>query len=115
MAEPNFVSSFAHGDYVYFTFREISIEHMNCGKVLVIYIFLCLYYNEYIKITLIFDFECLIWKFYISSLSAIDGVLEDRPSVQEGFWRSAQVALRLDFVPQGAAQLLRRRGLSVLL
>lgn len=30
---PNFVSSFAHGDYVYFTFRETAVEFMNCGKV----------------------------------------------------------------------------------
>lgn len=30
---PNFVSSFAHGDYVYFTFRETAVEYMNCGKV----------------------------------------------------------------------------------
>lgn len=29
---PNFVSSFAHGDYVYFTFRETAVEFMNCGK-----------------------------------------------------------------------------------
>jgi hypothetical protein len=27
------VSSFAHGDYVYFTFRETAVEYMNCGKV----------------------------------------------------------------------------------
>ena len=32
-AAPNFVSSFAHGDYVYFTFRETAVEYMNCGKV----------------------------------------------------------------------------------
>ena len=26
------MSSFAHGDYVYFTFRETAVEYMNCGK-----------------------------------------------------------------------------------
>lgn len=31
---PNFVSSFALGDYVYFFFREIAVEYMNCGKTL---------------------------------------------------------------------------------
>jgi len=29
---PDFTSSFAHGDYVYFTFRETAVEYMNCGK-----------------------------------------------------------------------------------
>ncbi|XP_065337676.1 semaphorin-1A [Cloeon dipterum] len=29
---PNFVSSFAHGDYVYFFFREGAVEYINCGK-----------------------------------------------------------------------------------
>jgi hypothetical protein len=38
-AAPNFVSSFAHGDYVYFTFREPAVEYMNCGKVSHFFIF----------------------------------------------------------------------------
>ncbi|KAK4297403.1 hypothetical protein Pmani_030179 [Petrolisthes manimaculis] len=29
---PNFVSSFALGDFVYFFFREIAVEYLNCGK-----------------------------------------------------------------------------------
>lgn len=32
-AAPNFVSSFALGDFVYFFFREIAVEYLNCGKV----------------------------------------------------------------------------------
>ncbi|XP_042210654.1 semaphorin-1A-like isoform X2 [Homarus americanus] len=31
---PNFVSSFALGDFVYFFFREIAVEYLNCGKTL---------------------------------------------------------------------------------
>lgn len=30
---PNFVGSFAFGDFVYFFFREAAIEYTNCGKV----------------------------------------------------------------------------------
>ncbi|XP_020291407.1 semaphorin-1A isoform X2 [Pseudomyrmex gracilis] len=29
---PNFVSSMAHGDFVYFFFRETAVEFINCGK-----------------------------------------------------------------------------------
>lgn len=32
-SDPNFVSSFALGDFVYFFFREIAVEYLNCGKV----------------------------------------------------------------------------------
>ncbi|KAJ8914769.1 hypothetical protein NQ315_013272, partial [Exocentrus adspersus] len=31
---PNFVSSMAYGDYIYFFFRETAVEYMNCGKVI---------------------------------------------------------------------------------
>ena len=31
---PNFVSSFRYGDHAYFLFREIAIEHINCGKII---------------------------------------------------------------------------------
>lgn len=30
---PHFVHSFAHGDFVYFFFRETAVEYINCGKV----------------------------------------------------------------------------------
>ena len=30
---PNFVSSFAYEDYVFFFYRETAVEYMNCGKV----------------------------------------------------------------------------------
>lgn len=30
---PNFVGSVAYGDYVFFFFTEIALEHMNSGKV----------------------------------------------------------------------------------
>ena len=30
---PDFVSSFALGDFVYFFFRETAVEYLNCGKV----------------------------------------------------------------------------------
>lgn len=30
---PNFVSSFAYQDYVFFFYRETAVEYMNCGKV----------------------------------------------------------------------------------
>lgn len=33
ISDPNFVSSFALGDFVYFFFREIAVEYLNCGKV----------------------------------------------------------------------------------
>ncbi|PBC28684.1 Semaphorin-1A [Apis cerana cerana] len=29
---PNFVSSFAYEDYVFFFYRETAVEYMNCGK-----------------------------------------------------------------------------------
>ena len=32
LAAPNFVSSFRYGEHVYFLFKEIAIEHINCGK-----------------------------------------------------------------------------------
>lgn len=31
--EPEFVGSFEDDHYVYFVFREIAVEFMNCGKV----------------------------------------------------------------------------------
>jgi len=31
--DPNFVSSFAFRDKVYFFFREMAVENINCGKV----------------------------------------------------------------------------------
>ncbi|XP_050313585.1 semaphorin-1A-like [Anthonomus grandis grandis] len=31
---PNFVSSVAFGDYIYFFFRETAVEFMNCGKII---------------------------------------------------------------------------------
>lgn len=31
--EPDFVSSYEIGDYIYFFFRETAIEYINCGKV----------------------------------------------------------------------------------
>jgi len=31
--DPNFVSSFVYNDKVYFFFREMAIENINCGKV----------------------------------------------------------------------------------
>lgn len=33
IAGPNFVSSFAYEDYVFFFYRETAVEYMNCGKV----------------------------------------------------------------------------------
>lgn len=33
IAAPNFVSSVADGDYVYFFLRETAVEYINCGKV----------------------------------------------------------------------------------
>lgn len=30
---PNFVSSLAYDDYVFFFYRETAVEYMNCGKV----------------------------------------------------------------------------------
>lgn len=30
---PQFVGSFEAGDFVYFVFREVAIEHINCVKV----------------------------------------------------------------------------------
>ncbi|XP_011154550.1 semaphorin-5B isoform X2 [Harpegnathos saltator] len=32
--DPQFVGSFEAEDYVYFLFREIAVEHMNCGKII---------------------------------------------------------------------------------
>jgi len=31
--DPNFVSSYEFGDKVYFFFREMAVENINCGKV----------------------------------------------------------------------------------
>lgn len=31
--EPNFVSAYEIGDYVYLFFRETAVEFINCGKV----------------------------------------------------------------------------------
>lgn len=31
--EPNFVSMYEIGNYVYVFFREVAIEYINCGKV----------------------------------------------------------------------------------
>lgn len=31
--EPNFVSSYEIGDFIYFFFRETAVEFINCGKV----------------------------------------------------------------------------------
>lgn len=31
--EPQFVGSFETSDYVYFLFREVAVEYINCGKV----------------------------------------------------------------------------------
>ncbi|KAI4488699.1 hypothetical protein M0802_011369 [Mischocyttarus mexicanus] len=36
---PNFVSSFAYEDYVFFFYRETAVEYMNCGKVSHRYLF----------------------------------------------------------------------------
>jgi len=33
VVEPNFVSSYEVGDYVYVFFRETAVEYINCGKV----------------------------------------------------------------------------------
>jgi semaphorin 6 len=30
---PNFVSSMAYEDYIFFFFRETAVEYINCGKV----------------------------------------------------------------------------------
>jgi len=35
--DPNFVSSFVYADKVYFFFREMAIENINCGKVSIIH------------------------------------------------------------------------------
>lgn len=35
VSEPNFVSSFELDNFIYFFFREIAIEFINCGKVCV--------------------------------------------------------------------------------
>jgi len=32
-AEPDFVSMYEIGNYVYIFFREVAIEYINCGKV----------------------------------------------------------------------------------
>ncbi|XP_077993050.1 semaphorin-5A-like isoform X2 [Glandiceps talaboti] len=32
LSEPNFVSSYEIGSYIYFYFRETAVEYMNCGK-----------------------------------------------------------------------------------
>ena len=32
-SEPNFVSTYEFGNFVYFFFREIAVEYINCGKV----------------------------------------------------------------------------------
>ena len=32
-AEPNFVSTYEIGDFIYFFFRETAVEYINCGKV----------------------------------------------------------------------------------
>jgi hypothetical protein len=33
VVEPDFVSMYEIGDYVYVFFREVAIEYINCGKV----------------------------------------------------------------------------------
>lgn len=33
VSDPNFVSSFVYSDNVYFFFREMAVENINCGKV----------------------------------------------------------------------------------
>lgn len=35
--DPNFVSSLEYKDYIFFFFREIAVEYINCGKVNNIY------------------------------------------------------------------------------
>lgn len=37
--DPNFVSSLEYKDYIFFFFREIAVEYINCGKVNNIYFF----------------------------------------------------------------------------
>jgi hypothetical protein len=36
LLDPNFVSAYEVKDYIYFFFREIAVEYINCGKVSVI-------------------------------------------------------------------------------
>ena len=33
MTEPDFVSAYEIGEYIYFFFRETAVEYINCGKV----------------------------------------------------------------------------------
>ena len=33
LPDPDFVSSTAEGDFVFFFFRELAVEYSNCGKV----------------------------------------------------------------------------------
>ena len=35
LTEPNFVSTYEIGDFIYFFFRETAVEYINCGKVVV--------------------------------------------------------------------------------
>ena len=50
IAAPDFTSSFAHGDYVYFTFRETAVEYMNCGKV-----------SHHSALICILEIICIMW------------------------------------------------------
>jgi len=48
VSEPNFVSSYEIGDFVYFFFRETAVEFINCGKVsLSVSLSVCLFFCQF--------------------------------------------------------------------
>lgn len=54
-SDPSFVSSLEYKDYIFFFFREIAVEYINCGKVnTYIYLIIRIFFSSFV--------ECYRWK-----------------------------------------------------
>ena len=105
--KPDFVGSYEVGDHVYFFFREMAVEYMNCGRAV---------YSRYLlyhpNSGLIFNINK---HSVLSTRSSGFFLLQGCQSLQEGHWWKEHFGSELGHLLEGQAKLLHPRRVPLLL
>ena len=98
--KPDFVGSYEVGDHVYFFFREMAVEYMNCGRAV---------YSRYLSIS------GKILNVPMMTNTTLLDFLQGCQSLQEGHWWEEHLGSELGHLLEGQAKLLHPRRVPLLL
>ena len=101
--KPDFVGSYEVGDHVYFFFREMAVEYMNCGRAV---------YSRYL---LYHPISGLILNVPVMTNTTLLDFLQGCQSLQEGHWWEEHLGSELGHLLEGQAKLLHPRRVPLLL